>query len=318
MTVIITALIGRVVLNRNGGCESVDLYYHTSTVYIVLPVGMANRIPSSCTSASALLSAHTAADTKSYDTRPLETVERHPEFFFEDKLVAIQVEGTLFNVHQYQLVKSEIFSDMFKIPKGEGPEEGSPNHPIVIRGVTASDFTALLRVLYASHFSSNPPAPAATLIIPAFRLANMWNFSELREYLLPLAEKHLDDADKIVFAREFDLKEWLTPAYEARKLEVDGVLLVSHMRERYRSGNARNQLWPFNVESYYCSSCSGLSYPGPGSYSTCQGCNVGGTARLRCYMEGTMAQKAPVASTTNTTLESEVGKWVENSYVRKN
>ncbi|KAH7338067.1 hypothetical protein B0J17DRAFT_562105, partial [Rhizoctonia solani] len=117
--------------------------------------------------------------------------------------------------------------------------------PIVIEGVSASDFTALLRVLYASHFSSNPPAPEALLIIPAFRLANMFNFSDLRAFLLPLAEKNLGDVDKIVFAREFDIKEWLAPAFirlcqreerltieEARKLEVDSVLMVSHMREQ--------------------------------------------------------------------------------------
>jgi hypothetical protein len=58
----------------------------------------------------------------------------------------------LFNVHKYQLIKSEVFSDMFKIPKPDSnePEEGSsPEHPIIIEGVAPSDFTALLRVLYA-------------------------------------------------------------------------------------------------------------------------------------------------------------------------
>ncbi|KAG8695798.1 hypothetical protein FRC11_001208, partial [Ceratobasidium sp. 423] len=115
----------------------------------------------------------------------------------------------LFNVHKYQLMKSEVFSDMFKMPRaeGDGPEEGSsPEHPIVMKGIVASDFAALLKVLYASLFSSNQPVSDAPLIIPAFRLANMLNFSELRAHLLPLAEKSLDDIDKIVFAREFDIQ----------------------------------------------------------------------------------------------------------------
>ncbi|KDN37619.1 hypothetical protein RSAG8_10024, partial [Rhizoctonia solani AG-8 WAC10335] len=125
---------------------------------------------------------------------PLEPLERHPEFFFDNTLVAIRVERTLFNVHKYQLVKSEVFSDMFNMPRPEGgkPEEGSsPERPIEPKGVSASDFAALLRVLYASHFSSNPPAPEAPLIIPAFRLSNMLNFAQLRSFLLPLAEENL-------------------------------------------------------------------------------------------------------------------------------
>ncbi|CAE6424807.1 unnamed protein product [Rhizoctonia solani] len=139
-----------------------------------------------------------------------ETLVHHPNFFFDNVLVAIQIENTLFNVHKYQLAKWEVFSDMFKMPKPEGhkSEEGSsPERPIVIEGVAASDFAALLTVLYASYFSTNQPTPEAALVIPAFRLANMFDFSDLRAYLLPLAEKNLDDVDKIIFAREFDIKE---------------------------------------------------------------------------------------------------------------
>lgn len=42
---------------------------------------------------------------------------------------------------------------MFNMPKEESdePEEGSsPEHPIVMEGVKASDFEALLTVLYAT------------------------------------------------------------------------------------------------------------------------------------------------------------------------
>ncbi|QRW20917.1 The BTB (BR-C, ttk and bab)/POZ (Pox virus and Zinc finger) domain [Rhizoctonia solani] len=105
---------------------------------------------------------------------------------------------------------------MFKMPKagGNNPEEGSsPEYPIRIEGVSASDFAALLTVLYARQFSNNQLAPEASLIIPAFRLANMWNFSALRAYLLPLAEKNLGDVDKIAFAGEFGIKNWLAPAH---------------------------------------------------------------------------------------------------------
>ncbi|KAF8598499.1 hypothetical protein BDV93DRAFT_413627, partial [Ceratobasidium sp. AG-I] len=117
-------------------------------------------------------------------------------------------------------------------------------NPIVMEGVSAADFESLLTVLYATHFSTNQPAPEASLIIPAFRLANKWNFADLRTYLIPLAEKVLSDVDKIVFAREFDVKDWLAPAHtrlcqrkeppnseEASKLGVGSLLLILRIRE---------------------------------------------------------------------------------------
>ncbi|KAF8600059.1 hypothetical protein BDV93DRAFT_398060, partial [Ceratobasidium sp. AG-I] len=120
----------------------------------------------------------------------------------------------------------------------------SPENPIVMLGVAASDFEALLKVLYATRFSTNQPDLEAGLIIPAFQLANKWNFSELRAYLIPLAEKVLNDVDKIAFAREIDVKDWLAPVLtrlcqrkeplnseEAFKLGVDSLLLVSRIRE---------------------------------------------------------------------------------------
>ncbi|KAG9121351.1 hypothetical protein FRC07_002721 [Ceratobasidium sp. 392] len=164
---------------------------------------------------------------------------RHPKFFFDNTLVAIGIENTLFNVHKYQLMKSTTFSDMFALAdaskNGETtPEGSSPDRPIVMEGVSASDFESLMTVLYASHFSAHQPEPEAALIIPAFRLAKMWDFTELCSYLMPLAEKVLNDADKIAFAREFNVNEWIVPAHvslclrekklttqEAKKLGID-------------------------------------------------------------------------------------------------
>ncbi|KAL5633921.1 hypothetical protein ACGC1H_005945 [Rhizoctonia solani] len=256
-----------------------------------------------------------------------QTIIQHPEFFFDNTLIAIQIENTMFNVHKYQLAKSEVFSDMFQMPKPEGdePEEGSsPKHPIVIEGVSASDFAALLRVLYASHFSSNQPAPEAPLIIPAFRLANMFNFSELRAFLLPLAEKSLGDVDKIVFAREFDIKEWLAPAFvrlcereerlsveEARKLEVDSVLMISHMREQHRD---RDNIRVTDTNNYFCYSCAGMMYHS--NAAICSHCGSRTTGNLRCTRPGAIATNANIGTST-TAIEAEVNKWVEESYISK-
>ncbi|QRV78383.1 The BTB (BR-C, ttk and bab)/POZ (Pox virus and Zinc finger) domain [Ceratobasidium sp. AG-Ba] len=196
-----------------------------------------------------LTEAHKNPGKKAQPKSP-STVKRHPEFCFDNTLIAIQIEDTLFNVHKYQLMKSTIFSDMFAIAEeSQDPskkQEGlSLDCPIVMKGVAASDFECLMRVLYASHFSLNQPEPAASLIVPAFRLANMWNFAELCAFLMPLAEKELGDVDKIMFAREFNLNGWLLPAHvnlclrqknitteEANKLGINSLLLISRVREQ--------------------------------------------------------------------------------------
>ncbi|KDN37630.1 hypothetical protein RSAG8_10035, partial [Rhizoctonia solani AG-8 WAC10335] len=212
------------------------------------------------------------------------TVKQHPKFCFDSILVSIQVENTLFNVHKYQLAKSEVFSDMFKMPKAEddGPEEGSsPERPITMSGIAASNFAALLTFLYANQFSSDQPAPEESLIVPAFRLANMFNFSELRKYLLSFAKEHLDDIDKVTFATEFDIKEWLAPAHirlcqrqealsleEVSRLGIESVLIISHMREQHRNQNRTGALLPTR---YYCYSCSGMTYHN--CCNTCHGCS---------------------------------------------
>ncbi|KAG8764182.1 hypothetical protein FRC12_008240, partial [Ceratobasidium sp. 428] len=140
---------------------------------------------------------------------------------------------------------------MFDTARADPDEGSSPDNPIIIEGVAASDFECLLTVLYAtttasflSHFSTHQPAPEASLIIPAFRLANQWSFEDLRGYLLPLAEKELNDVDRVVFAREFSIDAWLAPALtklcqraeplttdEAEKLGIHCLLLISRLRE---------------------------------------------------------------------------------------
>ncbi|KAH7338060.1 hypothetical protein B0J17DRAFT_614697 [Rhizoctonia solani] len=269
-----------------------------------------------------------ASDIKSIDSSnktPSPTapsgIVHHPKFCFDDTLVAIQIENTLFNVHKYQLSKSEVFSDMFKMPKseGNGPEEGSSlKHPIVLNGVTVSDFDALLTVLYASLFSNDRPTPVSSLIIPAFRLANMFNFPELRAHLQLLAEKSLDNVDKIVFAREFDINEWLVPAHtllcqreeplssdEARKLGVESALIIMRMREQHR-----NRPSPFVLNQYYCYSCSGMKYYN-GNGSTCSGCSAI-NGYLRYKGPGNIRHNG--ITTDIVAIEAGVTKWMEDGF----
>ena len=152
-------------------------------------------------------------------------------------------------------------------------------------------------MLTCSRFSTYQPDPEASLIIPAFRLANMWNFAELRAYLVPLAEKVLDDIDKIIFAREFGVKDWLAPAHvrlcqreepltsdEASKLGVDSLLLIHRIKvEKLDALMTSTQCpsHPTTTQQRYCASCRS---------------NVN-------FLTG---------ATTNDTVEQSVKTWVDN------
>ncbi|CAE6408885.1 unnamed protein product [Rhizoctonia solani] len=187
--------------------------------------------------------------------KPPPPTKRHPEFYFDDTMLVIRVENRLFKVHKYMLLKSETFSDMFELPKGTAldPGEGSaPDNPIALDGVTGSDFEALLRVLYASHFSTNQLEPKSALIIPAFRLSNMWHFADLCAHLMPIAENMFSEVDKIIFAREFELDQWIIPAHiklcqrnkplnseEAAKVGLRSLLFISRIREEILKSPSR-------------------------------------------------------------------------------
>lgn len=112
--------------------------------------------------------------------------------------------------------------------------------------------------------------------MPAFRLANMWNFTELRAYLLPLVDETLNDVDKVAFAQEFDFKDWLIPAYtricqggesltseDAAKIGIEGLLLIFRIREEpFKATTARPFCTIHNqFRQLYCTGCGYSSYP---------------------------------------------------------
>ncbi|KAG8765759.1 hypothetical protein FRC12_007302 [Ceratobasidium sp. 428] len=187
---------------------------------------------------------------------PQQILRKHSKFYLNDCLITIQIEDTLFNVHKSQLLKSETFRDMFSLgvatPNNDSIKhavsgEGSESNPIKLSGIRADDFEKLITVLYTFHHSNNKPTEDGSLLLPALHLANMWNFKELRESLIPLTEKTLSDVDKIFYAREFGVNEWLASAHvqlcmrntlltkeEAERIGFDSLLIISHLREKAR------------------------------------------------------------------------------------
>ncbi|CAE7229614.1 unnamed protein product [Rhizoctonia solani] len=252
---------------------------------------------------------------------PPEQLNRHPNFFFSNDLVAIQVENTLFNVHRFQLAKSE--NTWGKLRQAIEEEGSSPEQPIKLEGVSVSDFAALLKVLYNSPFPSNQPSPETSLIIAAFRMADKFRFSGLRAYLLTLAEKELNDIDKIVFATEFYIKELLTPPYirlceraeplnseEIRKLGAESVSIISRLREQHR-----NRTVSFTVGYYYCYSCTGMKFENANDRNGDRECDGCGTEIYSSGLSYTGSEKrTQTVIVDSSAIEMGVKKWVEDRF----
>ncbi|CAE6524041.1 unnamed protein product [Rhizoctonia solani] len=258
--------------------------------------------------------------------------KRHSTFYFDETLVVLKVENVLFKVHKYHLVRSETFSDMFKVPQrsGDSVEGSTPEHPVVLDGVAATGFEALLTMLYARRCSTFQLQLTSSLITSAFRLAHMWNFFDLRSYLLAQAEASLSDAEKIVFAKKFSVRKWLAPAYlnlcrrstppttsEATKLRLDDVVMIFRLRERYRVWDPMGRTNSSSSEKY-CERCFGYSYHSPKvevelppskfGWSTntpkCSKCGV----EVRSYFE---SNRSSELNSDDNSLEKEIEKWIE-------
>ncbi|QRV78371.1 The BTB (BR-C, ttk and bab)/POZ (Pox virus and Zinc finger) domain [Ceratobasidium sp. AG-Ba] len=216
-------------------------------------------------------------------------------------------------VPKYHLLKSEVFSDMFSTAQEDLSEGSSADRPIVLGGVSAADFESLLNVLYAPRFSSSEP-DLDPHFIPAFRLARKWSFKDFEGLLLHHLEEQLGDIDKIIFAREFDLKEWIISSHvklceraepltskEAEKLGVQSVLLLSRLREE-KAYQVRQV--PRPTVEWICAPCLGYEQKCGGATWQCYQCRANGLHVLR--------RTSQVALPTDKDTKQKVEQWIQS------
>ncbi|KAG9121659.1 hypothetical protein FRC07_002307 [Ceratobasidium sp. 392] len=182
-------------------------------------------------------------------------IKKHSMFFIDHEMVAIQVETTLFNIHKQLLEYSETFRDMFILGQQSGlTAEGlSARNPIKLDGILVAEFESFLMILYSHECSrcdnqllmNGIRSVGPEHILPALRLADMWNFAHHRSYLLDKAFKlSMPIVDQIMLARQYDANSRIRPLYlelcqrqepltlgEACKLGLEGTALISHLRE---------------------------------------------------------------------------------------
>lgn len=138
----------------------------------------------------------------------------------------------------------------------------------------------------------------------------MWEFSDLRAYLLPLAKNVLSDIDKIVFAREFGIEEWLVPAHmnlcqrtealtmeEATKIGIFSLLMISRLREQFRPANGKTES--------YCDNCGTTT----SSTTTTWDPFYGGNVRTKSQ------KRSGQNATANTVMENKLKAWIKEGCI---
>lgn len=166
--------------------------------------------------------------------------------------------------------ESTVFRDMFSMPQGsQNMVEGqSDDKPIRLDGVTKNDFEQLLKALFHRLVRSNQfmvlrhlddnealhrhhgAVPGLPLTVDEWasvlKLSTKWEFKMLRQAAIDaLIALQIGPVDRIVLARQYDIRHWMVPALnelakrpqplgleEGTKLGLETALKLASVRER--------------------------------------------------------------------------------------
>ncbi|KAG8918127.1 hypothetical protein FRC01_002037 [Tulasnella sp. 417] len=144
----------------------------------------------------------------------------------------MQIQITLFGLPRSEVMKSGFFRGMLESPYLGDSKEGSIENPIVfeeITRITPGDMKSLLK-------EDRTPSFSPTEWASAYRLAEMWDFAQLRDYIFKHLDKSVKDpVPRIEYADLLGFEDWIVPAL-ARLCERSEPLTIE---EGMRLGIAR-------------------------------------------------------------------------------
>ncbi|KAF5391754.1 hypothetical protein D9757_001731 [Collybiopsis confluens] len=137
--------------------------------------------------------------------------------FYYDYRVFL-VDGFLFRFQINILAaESDHFRAMMDLPVDPSTEEGLVDrNPIRIDGVSKDDFRQLLRVLSPpQRFMEPVPTLSFSEWTSVLKLADMWCMEKVKSHAISTMDglPDIDPVDKVVTARQFDIRSWLTPSF---------------------------------------------------------------------------------------------------------
>ncbi|KIK63706.1 hypothetical protein GYMLUDRAFT_40771 [Collybiopsis luxurians FD-317 M1] len=180
--------------------------------------------------------------------------------FYHDHRVFL-VDGVLFRFQINILAaESEHWSAMMDLPMEPSSKEGlDDQHPIHIDGVLKEDFRQLLRVLSPpQRFMEPVPKLTFSEWTSVLKLADMWCMDKVKNHAISTMNglPNIDPVDKVVIARKFDIRSWLTPSFneilrrpqsftktDLERLGDTTFFLLLQFRERLRPYNTYYGGW---------------------------------------------------------------------------
>ncbi|KAH9857399.1 hypothetical protein C2E23DRAFT_719588 [Lenzites betulinus] len=162
--------------------------------------------------AAALPATH--SDTTGDHVTDSSLLRRDSDFYCQD--IVFRVEDVLFKVPRRPFEDdSEVFSNMFTLPPANHPSgiEGSSDHnPLLLQGVTAEEFKALLYVLFPTTYGG-PRSLTKDQWMSAMKLADMWFFVAVRnQAIVELHRLISSHAERVQVARRLQIPGWVEPA----------------------------------------------------------------------------------------------------------
>ncbi|KAI6146765.1 hypothetical protein BKA82DRAFT_145948 [Pisolithus tinctorius] len=177
---------------------------------------------------------------------------KHSEFYTHT--ITFLVEDSLFRIPREPLeAESTVFRDMFLLPQGESEtvEGQSDTCPVILQGISKKEFESLLRALmYKKHGTNRGLDLDCDQWISVLKLSTMWEFVGLRNAViqhLDIPSELVDPIDKVVLALQYNIREWLLPAFlalaqrpalisieEGRRIGFENALKLASVREKLR------------------------------------------------------------------------------------
>ncbi|KAH7919166.1 hypothetical protein BV22DRAFT_1134035 [Leucogyrophana mollusca] len=144
--------------------------------------------------------------------------------YYEDIFVVIQVEQLLYRLPVALLKKrSRVFSDLFSLPRSgsicstEGLSDGEL---IILHGYSSREFNCLLDYLFGRSPNDTQAGSKSQCSVPflisLLKMSSVFKISDGKSYAIAEMETHpeLDLATKLQLCFQYNLVQWLTPAFQ--------------------------------------------------------------------------------------------------------
>ncbi|KAI6141496.1 hypothetical protein BKA82DRAFT_161628 [Pisolithus tinctorius] len=173
---------------------------------------------------------------------------KHSEFYTHT--ITFLVEDSLFRIsREPSEAESTVFRDMFLLPQGESEtvEGQSDTCAVILQDISKKEFESLLQALMYRSVGSDLDRGQW---ISVLKLSTMWEFVGLRNAAiqhLDIPSKPVDPIDKVVLALQYNVREWLLPAFlalakrptpisieEGRCIGFENALKLALVREKLR------------------------------------------------------------------------------------